>query len=127
MAKLAPSGVVSSGLERSLQNPKEDVCFSVRAFTKDTRVGGIKQRALNEIVTFDYVVEPGISIARKYKAPALESYMNQEFTKEQLVSAMTEGTDEVAMESVRTTGLELFQSLGWTFDKKDIPKWTEWK
>lgn len=72
MGKVKPAGPMGPALEASYDNPKEDVCFSVRAFTEDRRVAGVNQRTLVEVVTFDHVTEPGISTSRKYSAPALE-------------------------------------------------------
>ena len=127
MAKVAPSGPNGPALQRSFENIKEEVCFSIRAFTEDRRIAGVKQRALKEVIAFDNVTEPGISFAKKYFSPSLESRFEKEFTREQLVDALTNETAGVSMESVRNTGLELFTSLGWTFDKKDIPNWVNWK
>lgn len=56
MAKVAPAGPVGPALQKSFDNPKEEVCFSIRAFTEDRKIGGVKQRTLREIVTFDNVV-----------------------------------------------------------------------
>lgn len=56
MAKLTPSGPMGPALQKSLDNPKEEVCFSIRAFTEDQNLGGVIQRTLKEIITFDWVV-----------------------------------------------------------------------
>ncbi len=128
MGKIIPSGPHGPSLQKSLDNPKEEVCFSIRSFTEDRRIGGIKQKRLLEIVTFDYVIEPGIYTAKKYFAPALESRVDTQFTKEQLIGALNMETPGVSMESARTHGLELFKSLGWTFEKGDLsPAWTKWE
>ena len=68
MGKVKPSGPYGAALEESFNNPKEEVCFSIRAFTDDVRIAGIKQRNLLEVVTFDHVTEPGISSARDRKS-----------------------------------------------------------
>lgn len=73
MAKVKPSGPKAQCLKDSLENNLEDVCFSIRALTRDYYERGQTYRVLQQIVTFDNVTEPGISIARKYEAPALES------------------------------------------------------
>ena len=41
ISKVFPSGPMGAALERSLNNPNENVCFSIRAFTDDYRDGGI--------------------------------------------------------------------------------------
>jgi hypothetical protein len=48
-------------------------CFSIRSITEDYQVGRKTYRDIVEVITFDYVNEPGIHIAEKYKSPALES------------------------------------------------------
>ncbi len=73
MAKARPSGPLSKVLEDSLNDPNQNTAFSVRGFTKDIQMGSTKQRILKTIITFDHVVEPGISIATKWNNPALES------------------------------------------------------
>lgn len=72
MAKLKPSGPHGPALEAALNNPSENVCFSIRALTRDSRVGRVNHRTLVFIQTFDWVIEPGISIANQWDAPALE-------------------------------------------------------
>lgn len=127
IAKIAPSGPLATALERSMQNPNEDVCFSIRAFTEDLRISGIKHRVLREIVTWDYVVEPGINVARKYRAPALEHYGNELLTKDTLKKVVAhQATTGVAMESGAMSGVQLFKSLGWEFDPAAIPKYLSW-
>ncbi len=73
MAKVKPAGPKGPALKESLENPQEDVCFSIRALTRDYYERGQTFRVLQQIVTFDNVTEPGIAMARKYDAPALES------------------------------------------------------
>lgn len=73
MARLKPSGPHGPALERSLQNPEENVSFSIRALTHNYAYMGQTYRVLTTIITFDQVTEQGISIANKWDAPALES------------------------------------------------------
>lgn len=70
-----PSGPMGDALAQQLANPDENVCFSVRSLTDDTlNSAGTLIKAVKEIVTWDYVNEPGIDVATKYHAPALESF-----------------------------------------------------
>lgn len=75
-AKFTPSGKNGDFLEKQLRNGCENVCFSIRSITEDYRVGRKIHRDIIEVVTFDYVNEPGIHIAEKYKSPALEGISN---------------------------------------------------
>ena len=125
MAKLAPAGPYGPALQKSLENAQEEVCFSIRAFTEDVFRGGVKQRNLREIVTWDFVTEPGISVARKYKAPALESMAEREFSRADLVKATAGSPVGLAMESA-STGASLLAALGWEIDQRAIPKYLKW-
>ena len=73
LAKFTPSGEKGYFLEKQLANGCENVCFSIRSITEDYQVGRKTYRDIVEVITFDYVNEPGIHIAEKYKSPALES------------------------------------------------------
>ena len=127
MAKLKPTGPYGQALEQSLQNPKEEVCFSIRAFTEDVMQRGTKQRNLREIVSWDFVTEPGLNVARKYKSPALESYVDQPVTKEDILGAMKHGQVEgMAMESTRIAGLSLINALGWDVTPGKAPHFLNW-
>lgn len=74
MGKIRPSSTPwGIALEKQLQNPHENVCFSIRAVTTDTLDFGQYNKTIKEIITWDYVNEPGIAVANKYSAPSLES------------------------------------------------------
>lgn len=72
MAKVKPSGPKGFMLEQSLNNPRENTCFSIRAFYDEHVYRGRVNRVLNNIVTWDLVNEPGIAAANKYDSPGLE-------------------------------------------------------
>lgn len=115
ISSVQPSGPLGSVLEKQLKNPDENVCFSVRSFTHDWLDNGIVKRAIKNLVTFDYVNEPGMSVATKYNSPALESLSEEVFTKGNLTTAFFNQTQGgVAMESSAIlNATELFTSLGW--------------
>lgn len=125
MAKLTPSGPKADFLNKSIQNPKENVCFSIRSFTENSRAMGRVNKVLKTIVTFDYVNEPGISIAEKYKAPALESISDVLITQEQIEKAVKQrDTLQLGQESAVMTREELFKSFGWVDNPKS--RFTQW-
>lgn len=97
MAKVKPTGPKGAGLESALNNPHENVCFSIRAVTKDHYERGQCYRVLDNIVTFDWVTEPGISIATKWSSPALESMVN-EVLVEDVVRSIVNDRKGFAME-----------------------------
>lgn len=115
IAWVKPCGPMGPALEKSLDNPNENVCFSIRAFTDDYRERGIYKRVLKTIVTWDYVNEPGISVAEKFKAPALESLLERNISRGELERGLQVATATgMAQESAILTAEELFQSMGWT-------------
>ncbi len=61
--KVKPHGVHAAVLKEALENPKINACFSVRGITENKYRNGRTERTLTNIVTWDHVHEPGISIA----------------------------------------------------------------
>jgi hypothetical protein len=135
MAKLKPSGAKGPALEAALSNPNENVCFSIRALTRDTRVGRVNHRTLVFIQTFDWVNEPGISIANQWDAPALEAKQptevpildplyDQVITRHQLEQLISRPTGQWAMEhqDVYADLRQIVQAM----DSKKAPKYKSW-
>lgn len=123
---VCPSGPYGAALERSLDNPGENVCFSIRSFTADSIVGGRTEKVLQTIVTWDYVNEPGIAAANKYNAPGLESLEDQVITRGQLERGLNMSMGDISMESAHMSGQELFKNMCWTFDKSKLPAYANW-
>jgi len=138
IGEVAPSGPHAAELERSFDNQSENTAFSIRSFTKDSVIGGTRYRAVQEIVTWDWVIEPGISNATKYATPATESYnlkalYDQKISTETLINLSkhkhTHGEDALATESdnkIILTAEQLIKSLGWQVDTKQIPNCLRW-
>lgn len=113
IARLTPSGPKSPGLRESFMRPGEDVCYSVRALTRDWYANGRNNRCIEKIFTYDHVTEPGIASAAKYNSAALETLKDVSITGnlfEQIVDSAfmdvaTEDSKQLAMEC-----LELFKS-----------------
>ena len=126
MGKIKPAGAFGPPLEESFNNPREDVCFSVRAFTDNKRVAGIVQRNLIEIVTFDRVTEPGINTSRKFMSPALEAYSEAVFSKEAIDRSISSKPSGISMESATLSPDELYRSLGWETSNFEPPKYLGW-
>lgn len=86
--RVTPSGPFGDALRKQLDNPEENVCYSIRSITDDYIDGrGILNKALREIYTWDYVNEPGLKPANKWKSPSLESVETVKFAREHLVLA----------------------------------------
>ncbi len=72
IAKVKPAGAKANALQIALENPEQNSAFSVRGITENKYANGRTERRLTNVITFDHVVEPGISIADKLMAPGLE-------------------------------------------------------
>lgn len=127
VAKVKPAGAKGQALEDALNNPKEDVCFSIRALTKDYMHRGQTNRVLNTIFTFDWVTEPGIHIARKYKTPGLESLMDS-FVSYRDIKAAVESIcdDPIAIESSKQMAVETLNAFENAFKQPTQPLFTQW-
>lgn len=136
MSKVRDTGPYGPTLARSLENKDENVCFSIRAFTDDRMVGGVNHRTLRQIITFDYVNEPGMAIAEKYKSPALEGFIDPsqfttDFERTMTRSLLEAGLAEdrrngVATEAVLLTADDLFRTMGWQVTNAQAPVWSKW-
>lgn len=73
IGEVKSSGKESEWFDRQLENRDEDVCFSIRSFTDDKVIHGVKTKRLRNIVTWDTVNEPGIALSSKYGTTSLES------------------------------------------------------
>lgn len=69
-----PSGPKGEYLKASLENPDENVAFSIRSFTQDSYQRGTLVKNVLEVVGWDYVHEPGIPQATKWGSPSVEAF-----------------------------------------------------
>lgn len=90
MAKVKPSGPHSQALADSIENHKENVAFSIRGITENKFNNGRVERTLTQIITWDRVLEPGISMANKWSSPVLEELSDISISKSQLVQIAKE-------------------------------------
>lgn len=121
LADLMPDGPHADVLQRQIDNPDANCCFSIRSFTHDHLVGNLIHRDIKKVVTFDNVNEPGMWNAKKIYAPGLES-INLEMTETSNI-IVTQGTVEEAIRQAKTApalenqavlGADLFRQFGWT-------------
>lgn len=73
IGEIKPAGPHAASLQASLDNPQENVCFSIRSITNDRFERGRYNKYLRAVYTWDNVNEPGMNIAKKWHSPALES------------------------------------------------------
>lgn len=72
-AWIRPDGPFGDALKKSLDDPETNVAFSIRCFTQDTVVGGVTIKQVVQIITWDWVIEPGIKVANKFDTLNMES------------------------------------------------------
>jgi len=113
IGEVRPSGPYGKVLKDALDNPHENVYFSVRSLTMDDMSRGVKYT--KEITTWDYVNEGGIYNANKYRSPSLESFHEVPLTPTMLWSLEEDEKSRRALglESVGTDYAALAASLGW--------------
>lgn len=71
-AWIKPSGPHGDALKKALENPDENVAFSIRCFTANRTVKGITFKKVMQIITWDWVLAPGIKMANKFDTLSIE-------------------------------------------------------
>lgn len=84
-------------LEQALNNPHQNVCFSIRSLTSAKVIGNVNHKTIVEVMGFDWVPVGGVRAATKANSPTLESALS--FTREDM-DAITI-SDDVSLESDR--------------------------
>lgn len=127
---VCPSGPLGDMLRQELENPKKNVCFSIRSFTDDRLVNGIVHRNIKKVVTFDKVTEPGMHVAEKFKSAALEGLVDangrpltadnalvdvegKRFTRGTVEEALRASNGNPGLESIAMDTQSLMASFGW--------------
>lgn len=101
-------------LKDALEDPNQNVCFSIRSFAK-RKPGPLGiTKSLDKVVTFDWVSEPGISLATKFNTLANEGAISTAITNESVeledrvistdsisdvISKISKSSDALAVES----------------------------
>lgn len=126
---ITPDGELAHVVERALQNPNHNVAFSIRSFTENIPTFTGMTKILRNIITWDFVGEPGIREAEKYFSPSLESLEEKKFSRNTLESAFNDKSDSFStpsMESARMNADDLFRSLGWSNSNESKPGYLNW-
>lgn len=128
MAKVKPSGPHAAAMKASFDNPKENVCFSIRALTRDYYQKGKTYRVLESIMTWDAIVEPGLDLARSWNSPVLESVDDcivRLTTLEKLAKSVE---NSIVTEDTKALAIEAFNKLSKPIikDTKVIPAIANW-
>lgn len=113
VALVKPAGEKGYVVDDSLKNPNINTCFSIRSFTEDQDVMGVRHRVLTDIVTFDHVNESGMTVARKYSSAALESLVDIPFSREQVLHQTNPGVLGYATEASNDFYTQIARRKGW--------------
>lgn len=73
MALMKPAGVYASVTQELIDDPDRNLNFSIRCVANQVFEGGRPVRYIDEIINFDLVTDPGMTVANKFSAPTLES------------------------------------------------------
>ena len=127
MAKVKPTGPKADSLANSLANSGENVCFSIRALTRDYYERGQTYRVLQQIICWDNVTEPGIAIANKWDSPSLESLSDiivREHSLKNIINHQVPVATESSIELAKESLAVVQNTKG--FKVSSIPLMTKW-
>ncbi len=128
MGRIVPSGPFGPALREKLENGLEDVCFSIRCFTDDVTVAGRLEKRMRLPVTWDYVNEPGLKEACKYRSPTLECFVGDEEYFTEALIAQVKNEAQLAgmgMEADVQMAQSVIEAFGWT-PKSNLPSSARW-
>lgn len=128
VAKVAPSGPHAETLERSLSNDNDNSAFSIRAFTDDYKLAGVTNRELKTIVTWDFVTEPGISIANKnttMNSMGMESLLDKRVDIRSINKIAQARHNGISHESSIIAN-EIIEQLGYSLPEDAKASFTKW-
>lgn len=131
MARYKPSGPMGATLKESLENPEENVNFSIRSLTRDSIIRGRHIKVLDTVLSFDVVTEPGISHATKWDSPSMESLLEQPVTKSEIkrilerrrLAGMSVESDDCLPRHI----LASMESIASTKIQRQPPAFASWK
>lgn len=139
LGEIRPSGPRGPALKDQLENRFEDVCFSIRSLTHDYPANGRMTKNFKMIVTWDYVNEPGLDVARKWNAPSMENLkdaagamakpLEERFIMPFQITGMAkaQGPSMFGMESNGGVSLEeMAEVMSEAENEPVIPSWTKW-
>ena len=118
IGEIKPSGPYGNTLKESMENPSENVAFSVRSLVSQSIDNGEIQKHMKILVTWDRVTEPGISIANKYNSPSMEVLTPEYNITKEMIDTISTGSESIGNESIRADIRRVKTELGW--DKVEI-------
>lgn len=125
MARVRPCGPKGAPLKAAFESGVENVNFSIRSLTRDYYERGTCYRVLSQIMSFDWVTEPGLTLANKWASPALESFVERAVSLRH-IQHILDMPEMVGMESAHSMAQEALK-LFVPIDKKiETPLYKDW-
>lgn len=109
--KVKPYGVHAQIAQDALENNKQNCCFSIRGFTDNRYVNSRVERTLTSIVTWDFVNEPGIAIAKKSYSPSLESFSLESFDETIDIKLMEKLTKDEELVNIACENKDIVKAM----------------
>ena len=81
-----PSGVHGKILQEHIDNNDANTAFSIRALTVNSNRAGVTYKSIVQIITWDWVLEPGIQQANKWANLTTESIDYMKFSLDDLTN-----------------------------------------
>lgn len=113
IGEVKPTGPYGDCLNKQLSDREENVAFSIRSFTNNTMINGTQARIVKDVLTWDYVIEPGISCATQFKYAALEELVDDFIITEQIMEAALNPIQVAGLENDFSTLRMIRTNLGW--------------
>jgi hypothetical protein len=111
--EVKPSGPYTESLRQSLDNPEENVAFSIRSFCRMAMWEGKLSRIVTEVLTYDHVSEPGIKLANQFDTVCLERLKDTfNFTEQDFERALAV-SNQAGLESEANTIRMIRDAQGW--------------
>lgn len=107
------SGPYGDTMKQQLDNPEENVAFSIRSFTTTQVSGGRQSRIVKDIATWDYVTEPGIKNATQFESASLESIVDDIVFNHEDLNGAIHTSHSIGLESDLSSLRMVRDSLGW--------------
>lgn len=122
VGEIRPQGPYAQTVLDALTNPDCDAHFSVRSLAKDDRFSA--NRETTELITWDYVGEGGIEVAKKYGSPGLESFDQMVVEANHLWEAkvLEEAAESVGIEHYGSDLDDVIEACGWGTKAKKSAK-----
>lgn len=118
IGEVKPSGPHGAILKESMENPSENVAFSVRSLVSQSMENGVMQKHMKVLITWDRVNEPGISVANKYESPSLEVIAPEYHITRDSLDIIDSDLEEIGNEEKRADIRMIKTALGW--DKVEV-------